>query len=170
MRRKTPLFVIIIAAVFIGVMVLLNYSVIRPGVRIFSVKKYDSPRAAFEAFVPKEALGSEVELGKLEVDGSNVISVYSTGNSGIALAQVWEQKGKFFYAGEFRLLSGEQLSSDDVERVDSFVYGEDGKCTGKLSYFVSLDDSAAQGWSVRPFYGGGPEGTVYLHWIITYNN
>jgi len=163
MKRKGPV-LIVIAAVFILAMIGFNYSVVRPGVKVFSIRRYDSPRQAFQTLVPGEAVPVERELGTVQIDRNNVVAVFSTEGGGVAIAQLWEKGGKYFYIGTFRLLTAQALKTEEPETVSSFTYGEDGKCTGTLIYRLCLEKDAQDSFEAQAFYGGGPEGTVYLQW------
>ncbi len=161
MRTRNKI-LIAVGAVFVIVVIALNFSSVDPGKRISTVKTFASPKEALFSQVAAAAVPVSRDLGLVRIDGTNAVYVAETERGEVVAAGMWVRDGKYFYSGSFVVASSDVLrSGEGSDEADAFLYGEDGKCTGSLRF--ALTAKKPVGGNAEPVYGA-ETGTVYLVW------
>ncbi|MBR5409154.1 MAG: hypothetical protein IK104_00650 [Clostridia bacterium] len=162
-RRQTKLF-IALGAVFVLVMVALNFSMVSPGKRIITLKSYSTPADAFYAQISSDAVPVSKDLGTVKIDDDNAVYVALTEDGNVLAAQMWVRNDRYFYPGAFQLVPADSLKNGEApEPIESYTYGSGGKCTGALTFTLSLSEPQDAS-RFEKLYGAGGLGVVYLIW------
>lgn len=167
MKRKTPIF--LISLVFVVIVIAMNFSIVSPGKVAFSVKRYNSPKEAFQALVPEEAVQIERNLGYVAVDAYNGVYVAVTSNEEVLLAQMRAKGEKYFCVGVFSLIPAEEIAAvlSDEDRIASYYYKDSGGALGTLSFGLQTAEVRDGEGNYKEFYRVGDLDTVYFVWQMS---
>ena len=163
MFKKKKL-LILIGAAFILVMFALNFNVVSPGKRIVTLKSFATPQQAFYMQISAAAVPIAKDLDLVPVDATNALYAAVTEKGDVVAAHMWLKGDRYYYPGSFLIVSGQALrAGEPAENREGFLYAENGKCSGTVTFTLSLSEPK-DGRNVQKLYGVGDLGTVYLIW------